>query len=594
MSAIAFQSTALAQQEANAGTTRFRFTIAGTALASAQNLFWSVSPASGDPVDVADFAGGAFPSGTLTLPSGDSSSNIDVLVSGDTLVEADEGFQVLAYYFTPPPAGLIHSTTTYLYASGIILNDDTGYSIARLPDPFPSATNAARFIVTRAGDISRSASLAFAVSGAGATPALAADFATGLFPAGSLSFAAGAVSAIITVGGSDNALLSAGKGFAIAVNAPDGSVLASSNNAVPNTPVTIAGAIARQPTTDASSIRPFAGLTIVDPDQGQTQTVSVTMSSALDGIFSNLGAGTYDAAGGRYAVSGTSVAVTTAVNAITFTPKIHAALIGDAVTTRFTIRATDSLGAATADASTSVVATAAHTANALITAAGIEIRDGLTGDVVSTLPRLANGSMQFVYSDARLYGADLPSAVSRGLDPAQLRDYGGNDLGAVDGWLFKGLAAVRSASALSYVLVNPTNGRWAEVGVKSDGSINFANYGANGDTRVVGIYDDPLIALGVVAKGGQFDSQVRFLDDIRNDRLAVLGAADYDNNGFVDLFFKQTNHSADHHDDVYLRAILHLDGNIQYANYMTATQFTNWMTQAGTPASVYNNWLTQL
>ena len=193
------------------------------------------------------------------------------------------------------------------------------------------------------------------------------------------------------------------------------------------------------------------------------------------------------------------------------------------------------------------------------------------------------------------YGATLAAAEALGLDPAALRDYGGNDLGAAGGWQLAGLASVRNLSAPSYILVNPVNGRWAEVATQPDGSFNFASYGANGDTRIVGIYQDPLIALGMVTAGGPDDSQARFVSDIQANRLAVLGSLpDPNQSGFDDLLFKLTNHSADHSDDVYLRAILYPDGNIQYANYMNASQFTAWIAATGTPAAVYSHWLSQI
>jgi len=74
----------------------------------------------------------------------------------------------------------------------------------------------------------------------------------------------------------------------------------------------------------------------------------------------------------------------------------------------------------------------------------------------------------------------------------------------------------------------------------------------------------------------------------------VLGAyADPSASGMQDLFFKLTNHSPDHHDDVYLRAILWGDGNIQYANYMNTSQLVEWANTAGMPSSDYANWLTK-
>ena len=177
---------------------------------------------------------------------------------------------------------------------------------------------------------------------------------------------------------------------------------------------------------------------------------------------------------------------------------------------------------------------------------------------------------------------------------SKLRDFDGNDLGSANGWQLSGLANVRALSSPSYILMNPMNDRWAEVAVRDDGNIDMNNFGRNGDTRVVGIYLDPLVAQGLVVKGGPIDSQVRFISDIHANRLAVLGGDDYEHDGFVDLFFKLTNHAADHHDDVYLRAIMHLDGNIQYANYMNAAQFQDWMTRSGVQQGVYADWMTRI
>ena len=59
-------------------------------------------------------------------------------------------------------------------------------------------------------------------------------------------------------------------------------------------------------------------------------------------------------------------------------------------------------------------------------------------------------------------------------------------------------------------MINSVIGRWATVGVDSQGSIDFANHGQNGDTRVVGVYQDPLIAAGIIEAGSPFESGLRF------------------------------------------------------------------------------------
>jgi hypothetical protein len=124
------------------------------------------------------------------------------------------------------------------------------------------------------------------------------------------------------------------------------------------------------------------------------------------------------------------------------------------------------------------------------------------------------------------------------------------------------------------------------VGVQGNGSVNFQNYGDNGDTRVVGTYLDPLIAAGVVVAGGPEDSQKAFLSDVHNNNLSLLGSAYDQQNGGVDLIFGLKSAPG-----FYLRAILHTDGNIQYANYVSTAQLTQWATSALIPSAVENAWL---
>jgi hypothetical protein len=227
-------------------------------------------------------------------------------------------------------------------------------------------------------------------------------------------------------------------------------------------------------------------------------------------------------------------------------------------------------------------------------ASGTVVTDALTGNTVQTLPPVASDTMQFLSIDNVTFSTNLASARSIGLDPAQLHDYDGNALGGSGQWQMLGLASVTTGSLPSYILTNPTTGRWAEVAERPNGTFNFANYGNNGDTRVVGVYLDPLVTQGIVAKGSPTDSQIRFTSDIEANRLALLGSVFDQMTGEMDLMFKLTNHSADHADDVFLRAILHNDGNIAYANYMNTSQFTAWMASDNVAPAVYANWLTKM
>ena len=73
--------------------------------------------------------------------------------------------------------------------------------------------------------------------------------------------------------------------------------------------------------------------------------------------------------------------------------------------------------------------------------------------------------------------------------------------------------------------------------------------------------------------------------------VQVLDAGDFDRDGAIDLFWKQPDGNADPSNDIYLRAILHADGNIQYANYLNNDQFRGYMASAQVPHAVYDSWL---
>ena len=138
------------------------------------------------------------------------------------------------------------------------------------------------------------------------------------------------------------------------------------------------------------------------------------------------------------------------------------------------------------------------------------------------------------------------------------------------------------------------------------GEIDYSDHGENGGTRVVGIYDDPLIAEGesnggflsdgitpapanfgvsdedryVQYNGERVDrlalnSQVRFQNDLEIDNLAVKASGDYDGDGLQEGYWKTVD------DTAYLRALMHADGNIQYANYQNEEQMRDFLTSNG-------------
>ena len=132
-----------------------------------------------------------------------------------------------------------------------------------------------------------------------------------------------------------------------------------------------------------------------------------------------------------------------------------------------------------------------------------------------------------------------------------------------------------------------------------------------GGIRVVGIYEDPLIAVGdanggflsdgttpapanfgvsdadryVVVNGERIDrlalnSQVRFQNDLEIDNLVAKHSGDYDSDGVHEVYWKTADGSA------YLRSLMHADGNIRYANYQSEEQMREYLTANGDDSAI--------
>ena len=110
---------------------------------------------------------------------------------------------------------------------------------------------------------------------------------------------------------------------------------------------------------------PFSGVAIADVNVGQTETVTVKLSTAANGTLTNLSGGSYNATTGVYTDSGSAAAITAALDGLIFTPTAHQVAAGQTITTSFTISDIDSAGAAASEDATSVVTTATASASAI-------------------------------------------------------------------------------------------------------------------------------------------------------------------------------------------------------------------------------------
>ena len=194
-----------------------------------------------------------------------------------------------------------------------------------------------------------------------------------------------------------------------------------------------------------------------------------------------------------------------------------------------------------------------------------------------------------------------------------IRDYDGNlhagssNVEVASSYKFQKILDVNGDTILDAIYTNSKNGRWVTASIDPiTGEIDFSDHGAGGGTRVVGIYADPLIAEGadnggflsdgvtpapanfgvldeeryVEVNGERVDrlalnSQVRFQNDLEIDNLQAKHSGDYDDDGVNEVYWKTADGTA------YLRALMHDDGNIRYANYQSEQQMTDYLTTQG-------------
>jgi len=166
-----------------------------------------------------------------------------------------------------------------------------------------------------------------------------------------------------------------------------------------------------------------------------------------------------------------------------------------------------------------------------------------------------------------------------------IRDFDGNALGGNGSWLRIGSADVNGDGDVDQILVNRAIGRFATVGTAPDGLVYFSDFSWAGETRVAGIYIDPLVAAGIVQAGSANDSQRRFQNDLQIENInRVLGANDYDRDGLQEVYFALTDGTA------YLRALMEADGNIRYANYQSQQEVIDYLTANGFGQETWGTW----
>jgi len=175
-------------------------------------------------------------------------------------------------------------------------------------------------------------------------------------------------------------------------------------------------------------------------------------------------------------------------------------------------------------------------------------------------------------------------SVNQEYELGGIKDFDGNphaNTGAISAeakqaYKYQGILDVNNDGVKEAIFTNKETGRWVTARTEEGtGEIDYTDHGSDGITRIVGIYEDPLVQSGDVIAGSAHDSQTRFQNDLLIDNLIVKTSGDFDGDGFQEVYWKTNDGTA------YLRALMHADGNIQYANYQSEAQMSDYLTSKG-------------
>jgi hypothetical protein len=253
-------------------------------------------------------------------------------------------------------------------------------------------------------------------------------------------------------------------------------------------------------TTSEASVKPFAGVTIADPNADATDTLTITLSDGgAGGTLS--GAGLAGGTGGVYTLTGSAAAVTSALSSLTFTPTAGQA--NTSTTTTFMLsNVSSAFATATVDSATKVTDTdppvaptiagthmVTTTSEAAVKPfAGVTIADANANATETLTITLSNGG-----AGGRLSGAGL-----------------GGGTGGV--YTLTGSAAAVTG-ALDTLTFTPAAGQAnTTTFTLSDRSSAFGTATVDGATKVIDIHPVKSVHANDISRSGDVTGAYNFID----------------------------------------------------------------------------------
>jgi hypothetical protein len=407
-STFAIAATNAVQMEGNSGAKPFTFTITrGGGTGVANSVSWAVTGNGANPASTSDFSG--VPSGTVNFAAGETSKVVTVNVVGDTVTEQDENFIVT---LSNPTGGASIIAPT---ATGTIQNDDIPATFAiaatnAVQTEGNSSTKPFTFTITRGGGTGLSNSVKWAVTGSGTNPASATDFSS-VFPSGTVNFAAGETSKVVTVNVKGDISLEQNEEFTVTLSSPTGgaSIIAPTATGIiqnDDSPATLAIAATNAVQTEGNSGNKSFTFTV-------NRTGDTTGTSTAS--WSVAGSGTNPADTSDFSATSGTVSFSAGQTSKTVTVGVK----GDAIAEldeNFTVTLSNpSVG--TAIGATATATGTIRNDDAIVGTAGNDTLNGFSG----------NDTISGLAGQDRLFGLAGNDSIDGGLDNDILTGGVGND-----------------------------------------------------------------------------------------------------------------------------------------------------------------------
>jgi len=282
MSIVSIAALSASKPEGDDATTLYTFAITlDRPGVVPQTISWTVSGSGTHMADGADF-GGLAPSGSTSFAAGETIQILTIAVTGDTIVEPDEGFKVA---LSNQSSGLALGIAA---ATGIIQNDDSATVTIAAVTPAQAEGDGGATVFAFEISLSQAAvggeTIAWSVSGAGAHPADAGDFGDAS-SSGAVTFAPGQASAIVSISVSGDTMAELDESFAVELSSPSSGLTLGTSTAVAailndDTPVvSIAGAAAIGVEGDAGT-KAFTFIVSLDQAAPTDQSVDWTVAGS--------------------------------------------------------------------------------------------------------------------------------------------------------------------------------------------------------------------------------------------------------------------------------------------------------------------------